>query len=220
MGRPMNLRSFIGILFLINTAMATYPPEGYKVDQTVFCTKGRCAAKTTCETCSGTGKVVLSTFMQRAGCYFGITDDTCPTCNGKESDTTDRVEEGMRGKVESRDNVEVEKGKVRVRWAGVTGDCGTCHGSNVSKGDGKAEIISYKNEKWQVRIADKNGIKRVRQMENPKRLIKKRRRRRLVKVTYYSSIGFNMLLMCCLLVGISFAYHVGTHETNHDPIRW
>merc|ERR1711964_635983 len=187
MGRPMNLRSFIGILFLINTAMATYPPEGYKVDQTVFCTKGRCAAKTTCETCSGTGKVVLSTFMQRAGCYFGITDDTCPTCNGKESDTTDRVEKGMRGKVESRDNVEVEKGKVRVRWAGVTGiwamnlnniikqsftakcpdclggaqmygvegDCGTCHGSNVSKGDGKAEIISYKNEKWQVEIADK-----------------------------------------------------------------
>jgi len=46
------------------------------------------------------------------------------------------------------------------------------------------------------------------------------RRRRLVEVAYYSFIGFNMLLMCCLLVGISFAYHVGTHEVNHEPIRW
>merc|ERR1711964_647242 len=36
-------------------------------------------------------------------------------------------------------------------------------------------------------------------------------RRRLVEAAYYSFIGFNMLLMCCLLVGISFAYHVGTH---------
>merc|ERR1711964_322474 len=45
-------------------------------------------------------------------------------------------------------------------------------------------------------------------------------RRRLVEAAYYSFIGFNMLLMCCLLVGISFAYHVGTHEVNHEPIRW
>merc|ERR1711964_442639 len=46
------------------------------------------------------------------------------------------------------------------------------------------------------------------------------KRRRLVEAAYYSFIGLNMLLMCCLLVGISFAYHVGTHETNYEPIRW
>jgi len=45
-------------------------------------------------------------------------------------------------------------------------------------------------------------------------------RRRLVEAAYYSFIGFNMLLMCCLLVGISFAYHVGTLEANYEPIRW
>merc|ERR1711964_556793 len=50
--------------------------------------------------------------------------------------------------------------------------------------------------------------------------VKKYTRRRLVELAYYSFIGFNMLLMCCLLVGISFAYHVGTHEVNHEPIRW
>jgi len=46
------------------------------------------------------------------------------------------------------------------------------------------------------------------------------RRRRLVEAAYYSFIGFNMLLMCGLLVGISFAYHIGTHEANYEPIRW
>merc|ERR1711964_879843 len=45
-------------------------------------------------------------------------------------------------------------------------------------------------------------------------------RRRLVEAAYYSFIGFNMLLMCGLLVGISFAYHIGTHEANYEPIRW
>merc|ERR1711964_259449 len=45
-------------------------------------------------------------------------------------------------------------------------------------------------------------------------------RRRPVEAAYYSFIGFNMLLMCCLLVGISFAYHVGTHAANYGPIRW
>lgn len=45
-------------------------------------------------------------------------------------------------------------------------------------------------------------------------------RRRLAEAAYYSFIGFNMLLMCCLLVGISFAYHVGTHEANRGPVRW
>jgi len=45
-------------------------------------------------------------------------------------------------------------------------------------------------------------------------------RRRLAQVGYYSFIGFNMLLMCCLVVGISFAYHVGTYEANYEPIRW
>merc|ERR1711964_953047 len=46
------------------------------------------------------------------------------------------------------------------------------------------------------------------------------RRRRLVEAAYFAFIGFNMLLMCCLLVGISFAYHVGTCEANYAPIRW
>merc|ERR1711964_385687 len=46
------------------------------------------------------------------------------------------------------------------------------------------------------------------------------RRRRLVEAAYYSFIGFNMLLMCGLLVGISFAYHIGTREANYEPIRW
>merc|ERR1711964_944557 len=46
------------------------------------------------------------------------------------------------------------------------------------------------------------------------------RRRRLVEAAYFAFIGFNMLLMCCLLVGISFAYHVGTREANYAPIRW
>merc|ERR1712096_245857 len=45
-------------------------------------------------------------------------------------------------------------------------------------------------------------------------------RRRLAELGYYSFIGFNMLLMCSLIVGISFAYHVGTHESNYEPIRW
>merc|ERR1711964_749158 len=45
-------------------------------------------------------------------------------------------------------------------------------------------------------------------------------RRRLVEAAYYSFIGFNMLLMCGLLVGISFAYHIGTREANYEPIRW
>jgi len=44
-------------------------------------------------------------------------------------------------------------------------------------------------------------------------------RRRLVGVVYYSFIGFNMFLMCCLLVGISFAYHVGSQDANYEPIR-
>jgi len=47
-----------------------------------------------------------------------------------------------------------------------------------------------------------------------------RQRRRLVEAAYFAFIGFNMLLMCCLLVGISFAYHVGTREANYAPIRW
>jgi len=47
-----------------------------------------------------------------------------------------------------------------------------------------------------------------------------RRRRRLIGAAYYSLIGFNMLLMCGLLVGISFAYHVHTHEPNYETIRW
>merc|ERR1711964_726317 len=45
-------------------------------------------------------------------------------------------------------------------------------------------------------------------------------RRRLIEAAYYSFIGFNMLLMCGLLVGISFAYHIGTREANYEPIRW
>merc|ERR1711964_964748 len=45
-------------------------------------------------------------------------------------------------------------------------------------------------------------------------------RRRPFEAAYYSFIGFNMLLMCGLLVGISFAYHIGTHEANYEPIRW
>merc|ERR1712096_165136 len=44
-------------------------------------------------------------------------------------------------------------------------------------------------------------------------------RRRLVGVVYYSFIGFNMFLMCCILVGISFAYHVGIQDANYEPIR-
>merc|ERR1711964_806432 len=31
-------------------------------------------------------------------------------------------------------------------------------------------------------------------------------------------IGFNMLLMCAVLVGISFAYRIGNHEANPQPI--
>jgi len=46
------------------------------------------------------------------------------------------------------------------------------------------------------------------------------RRRRLVEAAYQSFIGFNVLLMCCLLVGISFAYHIGTQEENYEAIRW
>merc|ERR1711964_781583 len=45
-------------------------------------------------------------------------------------------------------------------------------------------------------------------------------RRRPFEAAYYSFIGFNMLLMCGLLVGISFAYHIGTREANYEPIRW
>merc|ERR1711964_182970 len=44
-------------------------------------------------------------------------------------------------------------------------------------------------------------------------------RRRLVGVAYYSFIGLNMFLMCCILVGISFAYHVGSQDANYEPIR-
>jgi len=46
------------------------------------------------------------------------------------------------------------------------------------------------------------------------------RRRRLVEAAYYSFIGFNMMLMCCILLGISFAYRAGTHEANRGPVRW
>merc|ERR1712096_488193 len=46
------------------------------------------------------------------------------------------------------------------------------------------------------------------------------KRRRLAEGVYYVFIGFNVLLMCTLLVGISFACHVGTHEMNYEPIRW
>merc|ERR1711964_242988 len=45
-------------------------------------------------------------------------------------------------------------------------------------------------------------------------------RRRLAEGVYYVFIGFNVLLMCTLLVGMSFACHVGTHEMNYEPIRW
>jgi len=45
-------------------------------------------------------------------------------------------------------------------------------------------------------------------------------RRRLVEAAYYSFIGFNMMLMCCILLGISFAYRAGTHEANRGPVRW
>merc|ERR1712034_123658 len=46
---------------------------------------------------------------------------------------------------------------------------------------------------------------------SPKASEPEQRRRRLVEAAYYSFIGFNMFLMCGLLVGISFAYHIGTH---------
>jgi hypothetical protein len=45
-------------------------------------------------------------------------------------------------------------------------------------------------------------------------------KRRLIEAAYYSLIGFNMLLMCAVLVGISFAYRIGNHEANPQPIRW
>jgi len=45
-------------------------------------------------------------------------------------------------------------------------------------------------------------------------------KRRLIEASYYSLIGFNMLLMCAVLVGISFAYRIGNHEANPQPIRW
>jgi len=45
-------------------------------------------------------------------------------------------------------------------------------------------------------------------------------RRRLVEAAYYSFIGFNMILACALLVGICFAYRIGTHEAKYEPIRW
>merc|ERR1711964_446471 len=44
-------------------------------------------------------------------------------------------------------------------------------------------------------------------------------RRRLVGAAYYSFIAFNMILMCCLLVGISFAY-IGTRQSSRGPVRW
>jgi hypothetical protein len=44
-------------------------------------------------------------------------------------------------------------------------------------------------------------------------------KRRLIEATYYSFIGFNVFLMCCLLVGISFAYSIGTHQTNYEAIQ-
>merc|ERR1711964_514814 len=45
-------------------------------------------------------------------------------------------------------------------------------------------------------------------------------RRRLVEAAYYSFIGFNMMLMCCILLGISFAYRIDAHEANRGPVRW
>merc|ERR1711964_443427 len=47
-----------------------------------------------------------------------------------------------------------------------------------------------------------------------------RRRRRLVEAAYYSFIGFNLILACALLVGICFAYRIGTHEAKYEHIRW
>merc|ERR1711964_255832 len=64
-----------------------------------------------------------------------------------------------------------------------------------------------------------NGLVADKQTELKQQLLPDQRRR-LVEAAYYSFIGFNMLLMCCLLVGISFAYHVGTHAANYEPIRW